>query len=291
MPTAQRTKTIRDGKIFRHFRYFLYILIFSLIFSEHVFAQDETSGIFLRPYYEQEDLGIFFSLGEAYSPGTLLAECPNCRFEEAVGSQITIGAEYFFFVNDWFFAGVVGYYNYFSLTSKFWETETIELQEYQGESVDVSFRHRADLESNGIRGGGFAGVRLGKWLYFKAGMSAGLNIQENFRHEKSIRTRTATLSNGEIVIIGINPDKGSILPGSTTSTALLQDSGYPDMGIPVFADFSFGMNVGIKDYFYLFPQLQYSKSLNTFSSYGEDLYLDNWSIKLELIINRKLINR
>lgn len=289
MPISQ---TFKLRKLFADVKYFFIGLILFLSFSVQSSAQDPTRGIYVRPYYEKQDLGLFFSLGETFTEGTLYAECPGCRFREAGGSQVTVGAEYFYFFNEYFFAGVLGYYNGYTLTGRFWEYETVELDNYPGESADIAFRHRADLETHGIRGGAFGGIRLGKWLYLKAGLSAGIHMTSNFKHTKVIKTRTAVLSDGEVVLIGINPDGGAAMPGSDRDRAIIEDGKpYPEMSIPIFVDFSVGMNVGIRDYFYLFPQLQYSYSLNPISSYGNELFLHNWSIKVELIINRKLIDR
>jgi hypothetical protein len=264
-------------------RTILLILIIST-FGE-LKAQNPNSPINLYYNYNKKEIGAFIGIGQGYTNGIIQVDCPECEFEKAVGANFRLGGLYEQSNSKFFGFGVFAALNTTQLQSSYIQLETVTLQNTNNEKVDASFRNSVTVNLQHFAAGGYVVFKPTKILFFQAGASFMLPLGSSLVQEKELLTNTAKLSNGLIVKLAIDPETGNALTGSDNKKAILQDSKYPNLGVPVYADFAAGFELAASKKVVICPMLEFSYPLLPTASVGDNFTIGFWRLSVKVKYN------
>ena len=284
------TNTITSSTILQKSIFILLIIIFFTSSPYFLYCQKETGSITLKSNYRQGDFGVFAGIGQSTTTGNILSTCNLCNFPDGLGRYYNFGLDYYYYFDPTLFiCGSISYEN-MSLNSSFLSKESIVLEEYQNELVDISMRNNLDANFQNLQFGLYAGLKIFYSFTLKGGISLGLPMQSSLYHKNTLLTKTAILSNGEVVGIGLDPDNNNKpIIGENFDEVIIQNIEFPELNNPVFLNLSVGRIFYFNKSVFLHPQFQYSASLNPISNYGEDLMIQKWQLRLELLINHRRV--
>ncbi|MEI6088849.1 MAG: hypothetical protein WCR42_00200 [bacterium] len=264
-------------------RTILLILIIST-FGE-LKAQDPNSPIALYYNYNKKEIGAFIGIGQGYTNGFIQVDCPECEFEKAVGANLRIGGLYEQSDSKFFGFGLFAALNTTQLKSSYIQLETVTLQNTKNEKVDASFRNSVTVNLKHFAAGAYVVFKPTKIFFLQAGASFMLPIGSSLIQEKELLTNTAKLSNGLIVKLAIDPTTGNSLVGSDTKKAILQNSKYPNLGVPVYADFAAGLELAASKKVVICPMIEFSLPLLPTASVGDNFTVGYWRLSVKVKYN------
>lgn len=248
-------------------------------------AQNPNSPVNLYYNYNKKEIGGFVGVGQSYTNGLIQVDCPECEFEKGVGANFRLGGLYEQYpLKSFGFGGFAAYQNT-QLKSSYIQLETVTLQNTNNEKVDASFRNSVNVNLRHIAAGAYAVYKPTKILFFQAGASFMLPIGSSLVQEKELLTNTAKLSNGLIVTLAIDPETGNALTGSDTKIAKLQNSKYPNLGVPVYADFAAGLELAASKKVVICPMLEFSYPILPTAEVGDNFTIGYWRLSVKVKYN------
>ncbi len=264
-------------------RTILLILIIST-FGE-LKAQDPNSPVKLYYNYKKQEIGGFVGIGQGYTNGIIQVDCPECEFEKAIGYNFRVGALYEQSQSKVFGFGLFAAFQNTQLKSSYIQLETVTLQNTNNEKVDASFRNSATINLRHFIAGGSLIFKPAKIFFLQAGASIMLPIGSSLIQEKALLTNTAKLSNSLIVNLAIDPQTGNALVGSDSKTAMLQESKYPNLGIPVYIDLATGLELSASKKVVICPMLEFSYPILPMASVGDNFSVGFWRLSVKVKYN------
>jgi len=272
-------------KILQNLRICYLLTMIFVVFSTNLplKAQDPNSPISTYISFEKYEYGVYLAFGQAFTNGFLETECPECIFESAVGTDIRIGSLFNYFVYSDVLAvkAGLGFHNY-SLNSGFFDRETIELNNFPNEFIDVNFYNSANLNISNINTEIALLFVPFKRVFAESGFSIDIPIASKLLHYKELKQKTAILSNGEIIRLAIDPENGSVLEGSTSQKAILQDSKYANLSTPIYFTFGMGANLFISEKYHINPNFKFFLPITNFSSTNQKNNIFYWNIGIQV---------
>lgn len=265
-------------KVLHLLQFFTIILVIFLTNTNFVNAQNLNSPIFMFSDYDKKEIGIFINAGQSFSNDKLYANCQDCIFKKPVGGNYDIGISFIHYLTEIMAYSINGGYKYSSLSSSFIEIETVKLEHYN-EFIDVDFRNIGAIKTNNI----FFTMNLRyipiEKLFFETGLSVFFLSNATFIHEKELLTRTATLSNGEIVKLYINHKFGLSTNSNVDNKVVVQNSSsYPKLTIPIYLNLDGGYDFITRKDWVLSGKVQFLIPLSSTSNYIETLNINYWQV-------------
>lgn len=222
-------------------------------------------------------IGVYFGFGQNYQTGKILPLCPECEFENGNKFGFTAGLFYEYGLTEHFFIGSALEYNYLGINAYFREIEKVRLEiPVDGntllEEVNLTFQHEANLDIHNLSVIPYVKYQPFEFLFFKLGVGLGMNISNNFVHQKNIAQKTVKLSNGETALVNLNKNNIILESGDLRDATPFQIYLSPEIGfnIPFSKDVIFS------------PAFSYSKALMNISTTGADPQIHYWRVLLEL---------
>jgi hypothetical protein len=260
-------------------------LILVLFNSLNLYSQQISSPIQPEQLRTQKEIGAFIGLGSNSQSGTMLVDCPECRFEGGAKFGYTLGLFYEFDLFSNFMLGASISFEDRAFQSLFGEYENVNIVRQSNkytETVPVLFNHTADVSINTFSITPYLKYNVFKFLYLQAGFSSSFVIKKNVTHTKEAGQSTVRLSNGEVLSVSdidVN-GKGEVV----------EDGKIPDVSNPVFyLPLTLGFNIPLGINTTLFPAFQYDIALNDFSKRGENFKVNSWYfiLGLKVAINNR----
>jgi hypothetical protein len=248
-------------------------------------AQNPNSPINLYYNYDKKEIGAFIGVGQGYTNGNIQVDCPECNFEKAVGANFRLGALYEQNYSKFFGFGFFAAFNTTQLKSSYIQLETVTLQNTNNEKADASFRNSVTVNLEHLAAGGYLIFKPTKMIFFQAGASFMMPIGSSLVQEKELLTNTAKLSNGLIVKLAIDPTTGNALVGSDTKTAILQNSKYPNLGIPAYIDIAAGLELPASKKIVICPMFEFSYPVLPTASVGDNFTTGFWRLSVKVKYN------
>lgn len=223
-------------------------------------------------------IGIIVGMGQNFQTGEFYVECPDCIFENGVGTGFTIGASYDRVLLPWLKYGIAAFYDYGGIKSSFLETELIPFELQNSglkESIPVQFRHTASVDINSLIAMPYLKIEPTNFFFFRMGLGLSYIFSNNITHDKELLQKQATLSNGATVSIRIPNHDGYIVN--------IQDSQINGLtNFQLYLMPAIGFKLNFSPTTYLKPYFQFHLPLSDISDFGKDYRINQWRILLEL---------
>lgn len=223
-------------------------------------------------------IGFIVGFGQNYQTGEFYVDCPDCIFENAVGTGFTLGASYDRVALPWLKYGIALFYDYSGIKSSFLETELIPFELQNSglkEDIPVEFRHTANVDFHNLIAMPYVKIEPVDFFFIRLGFGLSYIFSSKIKHDKELLQKVATLSNGATVSIRI--------PGIDGYKVNIQDSQVSDLNnLQLYLMPAIGFKLNISTTTYLKPYFQFNLPLSDISGYGKDYRINEWRIFLEL---------
>jgi hypothetical protein len=262
---------------------FISVLIFS---GSLLFAQKLATPLEPQAPPKQTEVGIVFGLGNNFQSGIYQPECETCKFENAQGLGITVGAIYIKdFVPEFQWGSLLTFSTLNSETS-YQKTELNKIRTnppFSYEERPIPYRNKAEFKISEISLNPFLQWQPLDFMFFRLGIGTTIISQNNFIQTKELLKFRDTLSTGEIVDLKFD--------STHTKMITLEDNNIKGTNIIQFSlEPMLGFNFEISNQIYFLPYFSYSIPLTSFSSEQTNLNFSKWRIMLELRLALQLRN-
>lgn len=169
------------------------------------------------------EIGAFIGLGANFNSGEYSAVCQECIFDDLSDFGYTIGVKTDYQLTNNIFVGANILYENQMMKGAFRRIESVPLQRADGTMLDVpiEFRHNLEIDLNALTLSPNLTYRINRFLDFKLGFYADLNINSNIMHKKTLLTTSTILPDGEKVEVTI--------PGEQDNSVNLEDYAIPEL--------------------------------------------------------------
>lgn len=252
------------------------ILISIITCSVSLKAQTISTPLQPEQFKTQKEFGFFAGIGSNTQSGTLLVDCPDCRFEGGAKFGYTLGMLYEFDLFHDFMLGASLSFEDKSIQSQFQEYESITISNKANnfsETLPLLFQHTADVKINTLSITPYLKYNVFSFLFIRSGLSISLPFVKTLSHTKESLDQTIKLSDGEIVKV------------SNYTNTKIQDGDIPNANVPLFSlPVALGFNIPLANNVALSPIFQYNFDLNNISDKSDNLKINSFYFLLELRI-------
>lgn len=257
-------------------RLLLIIIIFLFNLTNFSFSQNLSNPIFPAKQSLPDYLGITLGLGQNFQSGKMYVECPGCIFEDGVKFGYTIGAYYDSHINEFLTYGADINFSNNGIKTSYIENELIDVISTEisyRETVNIPFRHIADVEISNINLIPYIKLIPLNFLFFKVGFGFNFVTSSNLRHDKELLKNEVILSNGTITKVRLADTKSNV--------ATIQDGEFKDLEkffLSINPSIGFNIPFDSKRNVVFSPWLMYLLPLSDISKNGEAFKINQWRI-------------
>lgn len=250
-------------------------IIFLLLCSVNALSQSIPRDNPLEPSKPSmpDEFGIIAAIGQNFSGGNITVECPECLFEDAVGTSFLLGFVYDYTLDNYFRIGAMASFLNKSVTSSYTEIENHSiLSDVTKKYMDVplTFNHEYVSDIMYFAVSPYVKFYPMSFIYIKTSFDIGFNIKGHYVHNKILTDKNIQLPDGQVA--ELKTDKSEISNKNIENLNSTMFSISPSLGF----DFKFAGNV------YMSPFFMYNIMLTPVSNSNEKYNINSWYLGFEL---------